>query len=49
MGSRDLCHFLAYLGNMFAVHFLVITFMPGVENYSFLINQGKTFPGCVSL
>lgn len=45
MGSCDLCHFLAYLGNMFAVHFLVI-FMPGVENYSFL---GKIFPGCVSL
>lgn len=29
--------------------FLVINFTPGVENYSFLINQGKTFPGCVSM
>jgi len=49
MGSCDLCDFLAYLGNMCAVHFLAINFTPGVENYSFLINQGKAFPGRVSL
>jgi hypothetical protein len=49
MGSWYLCHFLAYLGNMFALHFFVINFSLGVENYSFLINQEKTFPWLVSL